>query len=141
MDLRPDEIHEHDWRRVLDVSYGEPISFTEDFNINRGLIAEYITWDVLAQLECPTGHAVLPLPVTEAVRVPSGEEIAEAHVFGRRVEQLARRLRPHVSFEAPKTFARTIVDNGPQGLRECALGSRRSPVSTRKNPVELPVRP
>ena len=129
-----DEIHEHDC--VGSMFYGDTISFTEDFNINRGLIAEYITWDVLAQLECPTGHAVLPLPVTEAVRVPSGDEIAEAHVFGRRVEQLARRLRPHVSFEAPKTFARTIVDNGRKVCENALSGLEEAGVDT-KDPVEL----
>lgn len=129
-----DEIHEHDC--VGSMFYGDTISFTEDFNVNRGLIAEYITWDVLAQLECPTGHAVLPLPVTEAVRVPSAEEIAEAHVFGRRIEKMARHMQPHVSFDAPKAFARTIVDNGRKVFENALSGLAEAGVDT-TDPVQL----
>ena len=58
--------------------YGDTISFGTDFNQNRGLVAEYLLWDIMTQLECPTGNAVLPLPVTEALRIPSAEEIADA---------------------------------------------------------------
>jgi len=129
-----DEIHEHNC--LGSMFYGDTISFTEDFNLNRGMIAEYLTWDILAQLECPTGHAVLPLPVTEAVRVPSAEEIAEAHVFGRRIEQMARRMQPHVSFDAPKAFARTIVDNGRKVFHNALSGLTETGVDT-SDPVQL----
>ncbi len=39
--------------------YGDTISFGDNFAYNRGVVSEYLLWDIMAQLECPTGHAVL----------------------------------------------------------------------------------
>ena len=104
------EIHEHDC--VGSMFYGDTISFTDDFAVNRGIVGEYLLWDIMAQLVCPTGHAVHPLPVTEAVRIPSAEEIAEAQTYGRQIEQAARRLLPHIDFSAAYEFADTMVSAG-----------------------------
>ena len=115
----------HAGDHVGSMIYGDTISFGPDFEHNRALTAEYLTWDILAQLHAPSGHAVLPLPVTEAIRIPSAAEIIEAQAFGRRVEAAARRLYPHVDFSAAQAFAdqvcadgRRIFDNALQGLRE-----------------------
>jgi hypothetical protein len=43
------EIHEHEG--IGSMIYGDTISFTGDFIQNRGLVAEYLTWDIMAQLE------------------------------------------------------------------------------------------
>ncbi|MBU1399192.1 MAG: cobalamin-dependent protein [Pseudomonadota bacterium] len=105
-----DKIHAH--RCIGSMFYGDTISFTSNFTRNRGVTGEYLLWDILAQLECPTGHAVLPLPVSEALRVPSAEEIIEAQEFGRRIEETARRMHPHVDFSEPRAFAGEIVSAG-----------------------------
>ena len=119
-------LHEiHDRQCIGSMIYGDTLSFTADYNINRGLVAEYLLWDIMAQLQCPTGHAVQPLPVTEAQRVPSAEEIAEAQIFGRQIEKSARKLRPHMDFSAAYAFSdkivtagKTIFDNALAGLNE-----------------------
>jgi len=117
------EIHEHDC--IGSMIYGDTISFGNDFVQNRGLVAEYLMWDIMAQLECPTGHAVLPLPVTEALRIPSAEEIAEAQCYGRRIEQTARQLWPHVDFSSAYDFSaelystgKSVFDKALDGLKE-----------------------
>jgi len=120
------EIHEHDC--IGSMIYGDTISFGTDFDQNRGLVAEYLLWDIMTQLECPTGHAVLPLPVTEALRIPSAEEIVEAQCFGRRIEQTARRLWPHVDFTSAREFSaklysagKTVFDNAMEGFKEAKV--------------------
>ncbi len=117
------EIHEHDC--IGSMIYGDTISFGNDFAQNRGLVAEYLLWDIMSQLECPTGNAVLPLPVTEALRIPSGEEIAEAQCYGRRIEQTARRLWPHIDFTSAYDFSakmystgKSVFDKALDGLKE-----------------------
>ncbi|MFT5225952.1 MAG: methylmalonyl-CoA mutase cobalamin-binding subunit [Polaribacter sp.] len=111
--------------------YGDTISFTTDFNNNRGVVAEYLLWDILAQMHCPTGHAVLPLPVTEAIRIPSADEISEAQCLGRRIEQSAKRMLPHVDFTAAHAFAESVCTDGKQifdnalaGLLDCGVDIR-----------------
>jgi len=116
--------------------YGDTISFSGDLVINRGLIAEYLMWDILAQMKCPTGHAVLPLPVTEFMRTPSAEEIIEAQKFGHRIEATARRLFPYVDFSPSYEFAEVVVSNGKLVYDNAINGLREAGIDI-EDPVQL----
>ena len=129
-----DEIH--DKNSVGSMIYGDTLSFSADFDRNRGLVGEYLMWDILAQLECPTGHAVLPLPVTEALRVPSADEIVEAQIYGRRIEDAARRLYPHMDFSASYDFSREILAAGKQVFDRALEGLKEAGVDT-GDPIQL----
>ncbi|GAK55266.1 hypothetical protein U27_02098 [Candidatus Vecturithrix granuli] len=129
-----DAIHDHNC--IGSMFYGDTISFSRDFALNRGLVAEYLLWDILAQIECPTGHAVHPLPVTEAVRVPSAEEIAEIQIFGHRIEETARRLWPYIDFSASRVFAEKVTSAGKTVFTSALDGLQEAGVDT-QNPVQL----
>lgn len=105
-----DEIHNHDC--VGSMFYGDTISSSTEPEKNRSLTAEYLLWDIMTQLECPTGHAVLPVPFTEALRAPSLDEICEAQQWGHEIEQIARRMHPHFDFSASRAFASAICTKG-----------------------------
>jgi len=128
------EIHDH--HCIGSMIYGDTLSFTADYSINRALVSEYLLWDIMAQLHCPTGHAVLPLPVTEALRVPAAAEIAEAQILGRRVEKTARRLLPHMDFGAAHDFSNKIVGAGKQVFNNALTGLKEAGVDT-EDPVQL----
>jgi methylmalonyl-CoA mutase cobalamin-binding subunit len=130
-------LHEiHDRQCIGSMVYGDTLSFTADYNVNRALVSEYLLWDIMAQLQCPTGHAVLPLPVTEAMRVPSAEEIAEAQILGRRIEQAARRLKPHMDFSAAETFSDKLVAAGKVIFNTALDGLKDAGVSV-DDPIQL----
>ncbi|MBT8438057.1 MAG: cobalamin-dependent protein, partial [Gammaproteobacteria bacterium] len=112
----------HRGEHVGSMIYGDTLSFGADFEKNRAVTAEYLLWDILAQLHAPSGHAVLPLPVTEAIRIPSADEIIEAQLFGRQVEASARRLYPHVDFSAAESFAETVCREGSEILQHALTG-------------------
>lgn len=122
--------------QVGSMIYGDTISFGTDFEQNRALVAEYLLWDILAQLHAPSGHAVLPLPVSEALRIPSADEIVEAQLFGRRVEASARRIYPHVDFSAAENFAERVVTAGERIYRNALAALSAGGVDTR-NPLQL----
>jgi len=128
------EIHDH--RCIGSMIYGDTLSFEADADISRGLVSEYLLWDIMTQLQCPTGHAVLPLPVTEALRIPSAEEIAEAQIFGRRIEQAARRLKPHMDFRNAYAFSDKIVSAGKMVFDNALAGLKEADVDT-DDPVQL----
>lgn len=128
------EIHDH--QCIGSMIYGDTLSFTTDYTINRGLVSEYLLWDIMAQLQCPTGHAVLPLPVTEAQRIPAAEEIAEAQILGRRVAETARRLLPHMDFSAAQDFSHKIVSTGKRILDNALTGLKEADVDI-EDPVQL----
>ena len=129
-----DEIHEGD--SVGSMIYGDTISFTHDFAHNYGVVSNYLLWDILAQLACPTGHAVHPLPITEAVRIPAMAEIAEIHTFGRKVEKTARQMQPHFDYTAPREFGRAIVAGGRDVFARALSGLSEAGVDIR-NPLQL----
>ena len=120
------QIHEEDC--VGSMFYGDTISFSTDFTRNRAVVAEYLIWDIMSQLQCATGHAVLPLPVTEALRIPSADEIAEAQCFGRQLEESARRLWPHIDFTSAYDFSdnvysagKSVMNNALHGLKDVGV--------------------
>ncbi len=100
--------------------YGDTISYTDDMDLNLGVVATYVLWDVLAQLHCPTGHAITPIPVTEALRVPSGEEILQAQIVGRKMEAAARTLFPRLDFSNEVNRKDRLIDKG-RGVFQKAL--------------------
>jgi methylmalonyl-CoA mutase cobalamin-binding subunit len=128
------KIHQGDL--VGSMIYGDTISFGPDFEKNRAVTSEYLLWDILIQLHSPSGHAVLPLPVTEAIRIPSADEIIEAQLFGRQVEQAARRLYPHFDFSGPEAFANRVVEQGERIFDDALNGIKSFGVDVR-NPVQL----
>ncbi len=126
----------HNGECIGSMFYGDTISFTRNFDQNRGMIAEYMLWDIMAQLKCPTGHAVLPLPVTEAIRAPSWQEIIEAQILGNRIEKTARRLVDSVDFTASEEFAETICLQGKRVFDNALDGLHSAGVDI-KNPLQM----
>ena len=126
----------HGGEQVGSMIYGDTISFGTEFEQNRALVAEYLLWDILVQLHAPSAHAVLPLPVSEALRIPSADEIIEAQLFGRRVEASARRIYPHVDFSAAENFAEQVVSAGERIYRNALAALSAGGVDTR-NPLQL----
>ncbi|UCE43299.1 MAG: cobalamin-dependent protein [Candidatus Aminicenantes bacterium] len=129
-----DVIHEHE--SLGSMIYGDTISFMQDFSVNQGIVAEYLMWDIVAQLACPTGHAVHPLPLTEALRIPSAEEIAEAQSFGRRIEKTAKQLHPHIDLSASYAFSDKVVALGKKVFVHALEGLKEAGVDT-KDPVQM----
>ncbi|MCP4333896.1 MAG: cobalamin B12-binding domain-containing protein [Gammaproteobacteria bacterium] len=126
----------HQGEQVGSMIYGDTLSFGREFEKNRAVTAEYLLWDILVQLHAPSGHAVLPLPVTEAIRIPSADEITEAQLFGRQVEASARRLYPHVDFSAAEDFADVVCREGRTIYADALSGLEDLGVDIR-NPLQL----
>lgn len=124
-----DEIHDHDC--IGSMFYGDTISASKETEKNRALTFEYLIWDIMTQMECPTGHAVLPVPLTEALRTPSADDICEVQLLGREAEKIAGRLRPHFNFAASKQFARSICARGREIFNSALDLLQESGVDTR----------
>ena len=126
----------HQGELVGSMIYGDTISFGSDFDRNRAVTGEYLLWDILTQIHSPSGHAVLPLPVTEAIRIPSADEILEAQCFGRQVEKTAARLFPFVDFSAAQAFADKVTEDGARVFQNALNGLHEGKVDIR-NPLQL----
>lgn len=58
---------------------------------NTAAVAVQLMCDIALQLRRPTGHAVNPVPLTEAERIPSAAEIVEVHLLAREIEREVRK--------------------------------------------------
>jgi methylmalonyl-CoA mutase cobalamin-binding subunit len=57
---------------------------------NAAAVTEQLLCDIATQLRRPTGHAINPVPLTEAERIPSAAEIVEVHLLAREIEREVR---------------------------------------------------
>lgn len=60
--------------------YGNTTEYGFDFERNGGALASFITGDIIGQNRLSTGHAVVPIPASEAARIPTVNEIVQAHM-------------------------------------------------------------
>jgi methylmalonyl-CoA mutase cobalamin-binding subunit len=57
---------------------------------NADAVTAQLMCDIALQLRRPTGHAINPVPLTEAERIPSAEEIVEIQLLAREIEREVR---------------------------------------------------
>ncbi len=69
--------------------YGNTTAFTENEAESYAALAAYLSADMAALHWASSGHAITPIPITEARRIPTVDEIIDAHLFS---HKLAGRL-------------------------------------------------
>ena len=85
-----DDLHGRD--SIGTMVYGNTVDMRpRDRAHNLSVLTTYLLVDIACQLRRPTGHAVHPVPLTEAERVPSAAENVEVQVIAHELEREARR--------------------------------------------------
>ena len=88
--------------------YGNTTDFGLNIPKNYGALCSFSMADIIGQMKWPTGHAVTAVPVTEAIRVPSPEEIIDAeHVLDIMIEK-AGNYAQYINFEALQERANVL---------------------------------
>jgi len=94
--------------------YGNTTIYGADPAANFGALASYVAVDLLALRRRHTGHAVTPIPTTEAQRIPSVDEVVDAH-------KAARGLGARMAALAP-LFTTVEAERQAAGLLRRARG-------------------
>ena len=89
--------------------YGNTMMYKGSGNDNYAAMANYLGVDIAAQLHQPTGHAINPVPITEAMRIPDIDEVIDAAVFAHRMIEQADKTLPLLDFSKAKKDADTLV--------------------------------
>jgi len=84
-----DELRNRD--SIGSMVYGNTVDHRPgDRQRNIDAVTRKLTCDIAVQLRRPTGHAVNPVPLTEAERIPTAAEIVEVHLLAREIERDVR---------------------------------------------------
>ena len=101
--------------------YGNTTLYGADHAGNYAALASYLLVDIVAQRSRPTGHAVNPVPITEAERIPEVEEIIDAHRFASRLLERSVPLDALIDAGASDRLAKRLMEGG-QRFRDQVLG-------------------
>jgi methylmalonyl-CoA mutase cobalamin-binding subunit len=116
--------------------YGNTIDLGGDLERNTAISGSCSLIDILGQLRRNTAHAIMPVPKTEPIRIPSPEEVLEAQVQARQMEEEAKLLLPIVSFSESDSLASKIVGEGKKFFDSALRGLKEMGVRI-DDPLEL----
>jgi methylmalonyl-CoA mutase cobalamin-binding subunit len=116
--------------------YGSTTLYDMDHTKNRAILANYMTFDIAAQIDRPTGHALVPIPVTEYERIPDADEIVEVHVFANRLIERAAKVQPLIDFAPVDAMADDLIAGGEAFRANLLKGFGEAGIDTR-NPLEM----
>lgn len=98
--------------RITAFYHCDTTHFTKDIQRNYAALSIDMLYLVLTEMRLKTGAAVLPIPVTEAFRIPSLDEIIEVHNISRKIIEDAPRVMPTINWEPIEAERDRLVREG-----------------------------
>lgn len=88
---------------------GNTIDYSLDLQRNYGALCSYSLADIICQMKYPAGYAIAPVPLTEAIRVPSAREIVEGHLVVDMMIEKAPYYEKFMNWEKVNSEAEILV--------------------------------
>ena len=116
--------------------YGNTVAYDDDGPESYSALASYLSIDAAAQNYRPSGHAINPVPITEAARIPDIDEVVDAVAFaGRMVEQTCNNDSVF-DFEQAEVTANQLIQ-GASDFKEAVLDRLKLGGIDTDNPFEM----
>ena len=80
------------------MTFGNTIDYGVDFSRNYGALCNFSMADAICQRHKPTGHAVSSVPVSEACRIPTPDEIVDGHLCIDVMIEKSKYLEPFIDW-------------------------------------------
>lgn len=116
--------------------YGNTTLYDSDMAPNYAGMGSYLLIDILAQLLRPSGHAINPVPVSEAQRIPDIEEIVDAHKFAHRLIERAPGFEGLIDTHRADAVATGIV-KGARRFQQAVLKGFETGGINVQDPLEM----
>lgn len=94
------------------MTFGNTIDYGLDLSKNYGALCSFSLADAICQRHKPTGHAVASVPVTEAMRVPTPDEIVDGHLCVDMMLEKSKLLEPYMNWPAIEAERDILVSCG-----------------------------
>ncbi len=116
--------------------YGNTTIYVASDVENYANLASYLLIDLIGQRSKPTGHAVNPVPVTEAQRIPDIDEIVNAQLVANRLALRTEGFESLFDFDAVEQIASRLVDGGLRFKERVLNGLSEAGIDTH-DPLEM----
>lgn len=132
--LALDEVHDGDTAGSM--VYGNTTSYGEDSDRNVAALTNYILVDQVMQLKHPTGHALTPVPLSEAFRIPTAEEIIQVQVMAAEIGRKAEGFSPLFDETSLSPIKGKLLEGGRSFYRRVLEHLQEIEVDIR-DPIEM----
>jgi len=92
--------------------FGNTIDYGLDFQRNYGALSSFSLADAICQRHQPTGHAVASVPVSEASRIPTPEEIIDGHLCVDMMIEKSSCFAPFINWEKIESEKNILIACG-----------------------------
>lgn len=116
--------------------YGNTTLYGPEPVANFGALASYMLVDAYALWSNPSGHALTPIPVTEAQRIPAVDEVVDAHLAARRLVERIPDLAGIMSTQPALALADKLTSRG-QRFRDRVLEGLEAAGFDLADPAEM----
>lgn len=79
--------------------FGNTVDYGLDYNRNFGALSSFSLADAIFQRHMPTGHAVASVPVSEASRIPTPDEIVDGHLCVDMMIEKSKFMEPYMNWD------------------------------------------
>lgn len=116
--------------------YGNTVAYEGDGPENYSALASYLSVDAAAQSFRPSGHAINPVPITEAARIPDIDEVVDAVAFAGRMIEQTDNNKSVFDFEQAELTATKLVDGAVKFKETVLAGLEQGGIHT-NDPFEM----
>ena len=92
--------------------FGNTVDYGLDFQHNYGALASFSLADAIFERHMPTGHAVPSVPVTEAMRIPTAQEIVDGHLTVDMMIEKSKFMEPYMDWKKIDAESDVYVEGG-----------------------------
>ena len=117
-------------------THGDTIGNNADTEANYGTVSADVLFMKATDHRYKIGGAVKAVPVTEAIRVPSWQEISAVHALNRRLQAYVPAIEKSMDWSSFETQRDVLVEGGRRFFRALMTGMAAGGVNT-ADPVEF----
>jgi methylmalonyl-CoA mutase cobalamin-binding domain/chain len=117
-------------------THGDTIGNDADLEANYGTMSTDVLFMKVTDMRYRIGGAVKAVPVTEAIRVPSWQEISAVHAVNRRLENYVDAVEGVIDWNSIITKRDLLVEGGTRFFNALLSGMKRGGIDT-EDPLEF----
>ena len=116
--------------------FGNTTHYTQNIESNYGVLGIDVLYMMLADRHLRAGSSIMPVPVTEAIRVPTPEEILDVQTIAHNTKEKVESIYQTTNWEQLEVQSQALANNGNKFFENMITGLSDSGVDV-EDPLQL----